>query len=164
MKSPRARKCHIQCPVTRGIAEEFAAAWNAADPEALAALFVEDADFVNVVGLWWTNRHQIRENHAIGFRRMFPDTVMVLERVRVRDLGTEVAVVHARWTMTGQINPAGEKTGTRRGVISFTATRQSNSHWLAVSAQNTDIVPGTQTHVSSEEGLVPETYLSRAHS
>ncbi|MCP8999341.1 SgcJ/EcaC family oxidoreductase [Pseudarthrobacter sp. RMG13] len=50
----------------REIAEEFAAAWNAVDPEALAALFVEDADFVNVVGLWWTNRHQIRENHAIG--------------------------------------------------------------------------------------------------
>lgn len=148
----------------RGIAEEFAAAWNAADPEALAALFVEDADFVNVVGLWWTNRHQIRENHAIGFRRMFADTVMVLERVRVRDLGTDAAVVHARWTMTGQIDPAGEKSGTRRGVISFTATRQPNGRWLAVSAQNTDIVPGMQTHVSSEEGLVPETYSSRAHS
>jgi hypothetical protein len=27
----------------RGIAEGFAAAWNAADPVALAALFVEDA-------------------------------------------------------------------------------------------------------------------------
>ncbi|MCO4249878.1 SgcJ/EcaC family oxidoreductase [Pseudarthrobacter raffinosi] len=105
----------------RGIAEEFGAAWNAADPEALAALFVDDADFVNFVGLWWTNRRQIRENHAIGFRRMFPDTVMVLERVRVRFLGTDVAVVHARWTMTGQIDPDRDRTGTRRGVISFTA-------------------------------------------
>lgn len=77
-----------------------------------------------------------------------PHTVMVLERVRVRDLGTDVAVVHARWTMTGQIDPAGEKSGTRRGVISF----------------NTDIVPGMQTHVSSEDGLVPETYSSRGPS
>lgn len=142
----------------RDIAEEFAAAWNAADPDALAALFVEDADFVNVVGLWWTNRHQIRENHAIGFQRMFPDTVMVLERVRVRDLGTDVAVVHARWTMSGQIDPAGKRTGTRRGVISFTAARQSTGRWLAVSAQNTDIVAGMQTHVSTDEGLKPETY------
>ncbi|WP_332762867.1 DUF4440 domain-containing protein [Pseudarthrobacter sp.] len=93
-----------------------------------------------------------------------PHTVMVLERVRVRGLGTDVAVVHARWTMTGQVDPAGEKSGTRRGVISFTATRRSNGHWLAVSAQNTDIVPGMQTHVSSEDGLVPETYSSRAPS
>lgn len=148
----------------RDIAEEFASAWNSADPDALAALFVEDADFVNVVGLWWTNRHQIRENHAIGFQRMFPDTVIMLERVRIRDLGTDVAVVHARWTMSGQIDPAGERTGTRRGVISFTATRQSTGRWLAVSAQNTDIVPGMQTHVSSAEGLVPETYSPQKRS
>lgn len=40
---------------------------------ALAALFTEDADFVNVVGLWWTTREQIRDNHAYGFRHMFPD-------------------------------------------------------------------------------------------
>ena len=79
----------------RSIAEEFAAAWNAADPVAVAALFVEDADFVNVVGLWWTTRQQIHDNHAYGFRHMFPDTVMVLERVRVRELEADVAVVHA---------------------------------------------------------------------
>ncbi len=148
----------------RAIADEFASAWNSADPDALAALFVEDADFVNVVGLWWTNRKQIRENHAIGFQLMFPDTVMMLERVRVRDPGTDVAVVHARWRMTGQIDPAGKRTGTRRGVISFTATRQSTGRWLAVSAPNTDIVPRMQTHVSSDEGLVPETYSSHKSS
>lgn len=31
----------------------FVAAWNARDPDALASVFVEDAEFVNVVGLWW---------------------------------------------------------------------------------------------------------------
>jgi len=95
---------------------------------------------------------------------MFPQTVMMLERVRVRVLGIDVAVVHARWTMTGQVDPDGQKSGTRRGVISFTATRQSIGRWLAVSAQNTDIVPGMQTHVSSDEGLVPETYSSQKRS
>lgn len=145
----------------RGIAEAFAAAWNAADPAAVAALFVEDADFVNVVGLWWTNRQQIQFNHAYGFRHMFPDTVMVLDHVRVRELGNDAAVVHAAWTMSGQITPTGERAGTRRGVISFTVARQDGGQWLAVSAQNTDAVPGMQTHVAGSEGLAPETYAPR---
>jgi uncharacterized protein (TIGR02246 family) len=145
----------------RGIAEGFAAAWNAADPVALAALFAEDADFVNVVGLWWTNRNQIRDNHAYGFRHMFPDTVIVLDRITVRELGADVAVVHASWTMNGQITPTGEKAGTRRGVISFTTVRQQSGRWLAVSAQNTDAVPGMQTHVATNDELKPETYAPR---
>lgn len=50
----------------------FAAAWNEADAGSLAELFAEDADFVNVVALWWRTRTQIQDNHADGFRRMFP--------------------------------------------------------------------------------------------
>lgn len=142
------------------IAEDFAAAWNAADPAALAALFVEDADFVNVVGLWWTNRRQIRDNHAYGFKHMFPHTVMTLERVAVREIGADVAVVHAGWVMTGQITPTGETAGTRRGVITFTAVRQQSGGWMAVSAQNTDAVPGMQTFVATTEGLTPRTYAT----
>nr|WP_282447879.1 SgcJ/EcaC family oxidoreductase [Micrococcus sp. JXJ CY 30] len=82
------------------VAEAFAAAWNAADADALADLFAEDADFVNVVGVWWTRRRQIRVNHALGFRWMFAASRLVLGQVRVRELG-DVAVVHAPWTMTG---------------------------------------------------------------
>lgn len=130
----------------------------------LGGAFTEDADFVNVVGLWWNTREQIRDNHAYGFRHMFPDTVMVLDRVTVRELGPDVAVVHAGWTMNGQITPAGERAGTRQGVISFTTVRQDGGQWLAVSAQNTDAIPGMQTHVASSEGLVAETYASRARS
>jgi len=36
------------------IPARFAEAWNERDPDKIAALFDEDADFVNVVGIWWT--------------------------------------------------------------------------------------------------------------
>ena len=35
------------------VAAAFAKAWSKRDADAIADLFVEDADFVNVVGLWW---------------------------------------------------------------------------------------------------------------
>ena len=143
------------------IATGFAAAWNAADAGLLSELFTEDADFVNVVGLWWRTRSQIRDNHAYGFRHMFPHTVMSLDKVVSRQLGPDAAIVHAAWTLTGQITPSGETAGDRSGVLSFTLTRQNDGHWLAVSAQNTDRVPGAQTYLADAGSLTPENYARR---
>ena len=128
------------------VAAEFATAWNEADAERIARLFVEDADFVNVVGLWWHRRSDIAAAHAYGFRHMFPGSMMTLEEVRRRDLSPDAAVVHARWRMRGQVTPRGEAAQDRAGIFTFVVTR-SDGGWLAVAAQNTDIVPGTQTIV-----------------
>ncbi|TDS82954.1 uncharacterized protein (TIGR02246 family) [Nesterenkonia aurantiaca] len=157
---------HLGINTPGGIAEGFAEAWNRADAEALAALFVEDADFVNVVGLWWTNRRRIRTAHEYGFAKIFGGSQMQLDQVRVRDLGESVAVVHALWTLTGQ-TPAPREApdtspGPRQGVISFTLQRQApengDGNWLAVSAQNTDRVPGAETLRASGESLEPTAY------
>lgn len=145
----------------RQVADGFAEAWNDADADALACLFVRDADFVNVVGLWWTTRDQIRANHAYGFRHMFGDSVLTLQQVTVRRLGEDAAVVHAAWRMTGQVSPDGERAGERTGVLTFTVARRPDGGWLAVSAQNTDAVPGAQTHVATGDRLVPENYSRR---
>lgn len=39
-------------------------AWNDRDPDRLASVFEEDAEFVNVTGLWWHDRESIRKAHA----------------------------------------------------------------------------------------------------
>jgi uncharacterized protein (TIGR02246 family) len=143
------------------IATGFAEAWNATDAGLLSELFTKDADFVNVVGLWWRTRSQIRENHAYGFRHMFPRTLMTLNKVTTRELGPDAAVVHMAWTLSGQISPSGETAGDRSGVLSFTLSRQADGHWLAVSAQNTDRVPGAQTYVAAGGILTAENYKDR---
>lgn len=143
------------------VAENFAAAWNKANADEIAELFSVDADFVNVVGLWWNSRKQIRDAHAYGFDRMFPDTVMTLNKVTTRLLGVDVAVVHAAWTMEGQITPQGERAGVRTGVFSFTLSRQDDASWICVSAHNTDKVPGKQTHIASADTLTPASYVRK---
>lgn len=139
----------------------FAEAWNRGDADALAALFTEHADFVNVVGFWWTRRRQIRHNHAYGFAHIFAGSTMTLEKVQLRALG-DVAVVHARWRITGQGAPTGSsgsvEPGDRRGILVLVAQRQHDGQWLAVAAQNTDIVPEAQTLVADDAGLRPARY------
>lgn len=166
------------------VATGFAEAWNRGDAGAIAGLFTEEADFVNVVGFWWTRREQIRHNHAYGFAHIFPGSTMAIERLRVRDLG-ETAVVHARWHMHGQSMPASQagetgsaeqqagsarapqqagsvgstgRAASRRGILVFVTRRQDDGRWLAVAAQNTDIVPGSQTLLAEDSGLRPTRY------
>ncbi|WP_237565385.1 YybH family protein [Ornithinimicrobium cavernae] len=164
----------VPCARPQDVAAGFAEAWNRGDAGAIADLFSEDADFINVVGFWWTRREQIRHNHAYGFEQIFPGSTMTVERLRVRDLG-DTAVVHARWRVEGQRmpgrgSPARPDTGTdpseaqgragvRRGILTFVVHRQQDGTWLAVAAQNTDIVPGAQTNVVDDHGrLRPEHY------
>jgi len=130
----------------------FARCWNSRDPDALASLFDEDAEFVNVTGLWWHDRAAIRKAHAYGLDRIFNTSTLSVTDTRVKTLDADVAVVHARMTLVGQ-TPVGEvrRPGTRTTMFSFVARRVGDS-WSCASAQNTDVVPHMETNVVDEGG------------
>ena len=134
----------------------FRAAWMARDASMLANLFAEDADFVNVVGLWWGKREQIEEAHAYGFRRIFADSTLRVGRTQLRRMG-DVAVIHARFTLDGQRAPNGQPLGVRRTVMTFVMSRREGG-WLCVAAQNTDIHEGAETMTAEPDGLTPHDY------
>ncbi|MFC0582713.1 YybH family protein [Micrococcoides hystricis] len=122
--------------------------WNAADADALAALFAEDAEFVNVVGLWWHDRDQIRKSHAFGFTDIFPGSTITMGEPRIRIMGGVAATVLSKWRLVGQVSPTGEPADAREGIFTFVLERQEDG-WITVAAHNTDIVPGTQTHINT---------------
>jgi len=57
----------------------FFECWSRQDAEGLAALFLSDADFVNVLGIWRRNARAIRKAHAYGFERIFPNAKLNIE-------------------------------------------------------------------------------------
>lgn len=116
----------------------------ARDAKALAALFAEDAEFVNVVGLWWHDRPAIERAHDYALRSFFADTTQKPGAVRVKRLGDAVAVVQCRFTLTGQRLPDGGHAGPRRTILTFVAQRGDDG-WQVAAAQNTDVVEGAET-------------------
>ncbi len=131
--------------------------WNRGDAEGLGELFVEDADFVNVVGLWWRDRRAIRKAHAYGFERIFRNATLQLVELKVRELSPDVHIVHTVSTLDGQTGPDGGSTGTRVAVISVVAHRRDDGFRI-VSCQNTDRVAGADTHVVDADGFRPVSY------
>ena len=139
------------------VARAFFDRWNAGDADGLAALFADDADFVNVVGLWWRNRKAIRKAHAYGFTRIFQNAKVTITELKVRVLRPDIHIVHTVSTLVGQTGPDGTPAGPRVVVITLVAERRDDG-FVIVSGQNTDRVDGADTHVAGAAGLSAARY------
>jgi uncharacterized protein (TIGR02246 family) len=128
----------------KGVASAFVGAWNVHDMDALANLFAEDADFVNVVGMWWRDRETIKMAHAATHKTIFKASTLAMDSTTVKFLSSDIAVAHMTWTLSGHLTPDGKPGSPRHGILSFVMKLQGKV-WLIESAQNTDIVPGVAT-------------------
>lgn len=134
------------------IVQAWVEAWMDRDAETLASLFEDEAEFVNVTGLWWHDRDAIRKAHAYGLKHIFQDSTLALMQTSVKRLSDDVAVVHAKMRLTGQTPVAGiASPGERQTIFSF-VVRRGEEGWRCVSAHNTDVVPGMETNVVDESG------------
>ena len=132
----------------------FAEAWNARKPDALAALFEEDAEFVNVVGLWWHNKEDIKKAHAYGLKTIFNTSHLEIRQIKTKMLSLEIAVVHCRMKLSGQSSQGNvQKPAARFNLFSF-VVRNNGSQWLCAAAHNTDIIPGKETNIVDETGTM----------
>jgi uncharacterized protein (TIGR02246 family) len=138
----------------------FQEAWNRKDAHALAGLFSDDADFVNVVGLWWHNRADIERAHHYGLTTFFRNSTISARRVKLRRIGEDVAIIHTRWKLVGQIDKAGEELEDRHAIMMFVAERSSTC-WIVRAAQNTDIIPGMETNVVRNGEMAASDYRGK---
>lgn len=144
------------------VVTRFTKAWNAGDAEAIGRLFAEDADFVNVVGLWWTSRRSIVRALKRGFEGWFAGSKFVPELLSQRLVGTDGAVVEVRWRISGQSDPSGEPAPVRRGVATVVLQRLADGTWLCVAWHNTDHSPAADTNLVVDGVLTPTSYLEKA--
>lgn len=114
--------------------------WNRHDMKKFAALFTEDAEFVNVIGLWWHGRSEIQKQHEALHATRMRNSHLVSTETAVKHLRPDVAVVHTRWQLTGDTGIDGVTLPMRQGVMSLVIVRTAEG-WRIASAQNTDVVP-----------------------
>jgi len=131
------------------ISNHFMEAWNLKDAEKLASVFDEDAEFVNVTGLWWHNRTDIQKAHDYGFRIIFPDSELIVLETQTKRISSSAAVVHAKMKLLGQTSKNRKKPATRRTIFSF-VLHKNKEGWTCAAAHNTDIIPGTETNIIEE--------------
>ena len=90
----------------RMIAAGWERAWNSHDMKALAGLFTEDADFVNVGAKHWKGRKEIEAQHAARLSQ-FLESEWATKGVSVQYLKPDIALVHVEWSLRGDKDPGG---------------------------------------------------------
>jgi uncharacterized protein (TIGR02246 family) len=123
------------------VVEAFADCWNRHDMQAFAQLFAPEAEFVNVVGLWWKGRDEIRAAHEFSHQTLFKHSRLTLDEVSVRLPTPAIAIARCRWRLVGHVTPEGAPLPERTGVL-VNVLQQRDGRWLIIDSQNTDIVEG----------------------
>jgi uncharacterized protein (TIGR02246 family) len=125
----------------RALQQQQAAAWNAHDIHAYAALFSQDADVVNVLGWHWRSRAELEQKLGRAFTSVFARSQMAIVGVSVEYLKPDVAVAHVRWTMTGAFSPTGSGVDVPQAGIQTQVLLRQGRVWRITHFQNTNSVP-----------------------
>lgn len=123
------------------VVDAFADAWNRHDMAAFARLFAPDAEFVNVVGLWWKGREEIRKAHELTHASIFRNSRLTLLETSVRFPSPQFAIARSRWRLDGHASPGGDALPPRTGIL-VNVLAAGDGGWSIIDSQNTDIVEG----------------------
>jgi uncharacterized protein (TIGR02246 family) len=82
--------------------------WNASDMTAMSNLFVDDAHWVNVVGMHWRGKGEIMKALSSYFELMFKERSSALDEIEsIEPLPGGAFVTVVRWSMGGFKQPDG---------------------------------------------------------
>ena len=129
----------------------WAAAWNAHDMSAAAALVASDVDFVTVAGRWLRGRGEFSRHHRDIHLRHLRETTWSTLGYAVRPLREDLALVHLEWRITGERDAAGAPCPPRSGIFTWIVAHDGAAGLIAV-AHNTNLRVGTAGRLTDGGG------------
>lgn len=126
----------------RDVLRSFDEAFNRHDADAVAALYTDDAEFVNVAGMWWRGRAEIKRGTAFVLTNIFQNTRLQTDSVSVRfpTHDTALAVV-TQHTVGSFVLPDGTRIASTNNLLTYFLVKRKG-RWLIAGGQNTEIRPG----------------------
>jgi uncharacterized protein (TIGR02246 family) len=117
------------------ILKQFEAAWNRYDSVSIAALFVEDANFIHIFGGQLDGRAAIEASHRIIFDTIYKFSHASFTLRNIRFARPDVAIVFARAHVQFQEGDEKREIETRPTLVVV----KEQGKWLVVAFQNTKI-------------------------
>lgn len=116
------------------IALAFQQAWNTHNMDAFAALFTEDATFVNRFGHFVQGREAIVAMHQPIHATIYSDSTLTNEVIHTSQVGEDVAIVNL-WSRltTGVAHPAGPHAV---DTVILAVLRRTSGGWLIQALEN----------------------------
>ena len=111
------------------------AAWNAADGQSFAEAFAEDADFIHILGGYYTGRAAIEAGQRMIFGTIYKGSTVRYSVEKIRFLRPDVAVVSLRQYLQFHEEGATSDLEARPTIIAD----KRDGKWQIAQLQNTRI-------------------------
>ena len=118
-----------------GLVYQLEAAWNAADSAAFAALFAGDADFIHILGGYYSGRAAIEAGQRMILGTIYKGSTIRLSVEKIRFLRPDVALVFLRQYLQFFDNGQPREFDARPTIVAENA----DGNWRIVAMQNTRI-------------------------
>ena len=128
---------------------QLEAAWNAGDGKSFAEAFAEEADFIHILGGYYSGRAAIESGHRMIFGTIYKGSTVRYSVEKIRFLRPDVAIVYLRQYL--QLNEAGAPSDLEARPTIIAEKRDGK--WHIVNLQNTRITEaGAGTKGRSDAG------------
>ena len=111
------------------------AAWNAADGQSFAEAFAEAADFIHILGGYYTGRAAIEAGHRMIFGTIYKGSTVRYSVEKISFLRVDVAIVFLRQYLQFQEGGAASDLEARPTIIA----EKRDGKWQIAHMQNTRI-------------------------
>ena len=123
----------IELVITR-----FKEAWNQHDAKEFAALFVQDGEWIDIMGQVMQGRGGIEQGHHYPFSTVQSKATLSIQDQRIKWIRPDVAAVTFSWEVTGSQTPDGKPVPTRNGLINLVLSKEGEEGWRIVMGNNVD--------------------------
>lgn len=118
-----------------GMVYQLEAAWNAADSTAFAAPFADDADFIHIIGGYYTGRAAIEAGHRMIFGTIYKGSTVHYSVEKIKFLRSDVAMVFLRQHLQFSENGVAVELDARPTIVA----ENVDGAWRITALQNTRI-------------------------
>ncbi len=117
----------------RRLVADFSTAWNRSDAKAMAAMWIEDGDFIQPAGRITRGRADIEKRLAEEHSFFYTGSRFTSTVDTVRFLKLDVAVVDGAWETSGAHTPKGKPLPTMKGLYTLIVVKRSSKWWVVSS-------------------------------
>ena len=126
----------IQTQITQMVSD-----WNTHEFKNMDSYMTEDVEWVNIVGMWWKGRAEVKAAHQGNFGAFFKGVPFTQKSLKTRFLTKDVAVATLIFSVGEFFPPDGIDHGNNKmpasdDILTLVFVKQ-NGKWLIASGQNT---------------------------
>ncbi len=127
---------------------QLEAAWNAADSTAFAGLFAEDAEFIHILGGYYSGRAAIQAGHRMIFGTIYKGSTVRYSVEKIKFLRPDVGLVFLRQHLQFSEGGAAVELDARPTLVAESV----DGKWRIAALQNTRITEARGEIIAGKRG------------